>query len=89
MRLVLLSTHVCLAVSPGQADSLQKAQGNLSMFTVVNGAKILFRLAVKSFVGALTVQCLAMVEAYAGRAYASRLCGLEEYIALSVDMELI
>ena len=85
MRLVLLSTHVCLAISPGQADSLQKAQGNLSMFTVVNGAKILFRLAVKSFVGALTMQCLAMV----GRAYAGRVCGLDEYIVLPVDMELI
>jgi len=85
----LLSTHVCLAISPGQADSLQKAQGNLSMFMVVNGAKILSRLAVKPFVGALTMQCLAMVEAYAGRAYASRVCGLDEYIVLPVDMELI
>ena len=86
----MLSTHVCLAISPGQADSLQKAQGNLSMFTVVNGAKILSRLSRQVICGSSDYAVLGYGRGVRrARAYASRVCGLDEYIVLPVDMELI
>ena len=47
--------------------SLQKAQGNLPMFALANGAKILSRIAVKPFEVALTQRLLCEVEADAGR----------------------
>ena len=55
------------AVSPGWADSLQKAQGNLPMFALANEAKILSRLAVEPFEGVLTERHLCAVDTHAGR----------------------
>ncbi len=49
-----MSPQTAFAVSPGWADSLQKAQGNLPMFALANVAKILSRIAVEPFEVALT-----------------------------------
>ena len=59
---MVLTQYLAFAVSPGWADSLQKAQGSLSMFALANVAKTLSRIVVEPFVGVLTERLLCAVD---------------------------